>query len=124
MQSEFIRDLADKDGPIAAAAKERDGKPIRLRIQPMVLRAVKGRGAQYHAWKDVRWTVECDSPAEAYAVRDALLAFFPALSRAGAKTVIKLLKSAKAAEAAEEAAGEAEAEADEGAAAAGKEGAA
>lgn len=96
MQSEFIRDLADEDGPIAAAARERDGKPIKLRIQPMVLRTNKGKGSQYHAWKDVRWTVECDSPEEAYAVRDALLVFFPALGRVGAKTVIRLLKEAKA----------------------------
>jgi len=95
MQSEFIRDLADEDGPIAAAAKERSGKPIRLRIQPMVLREVKGKGAQYHAWKDVRWTIECDSPEEAYAVRDALLVFFPALSRVGVKGITRLLKDAQ-----------------------------
>jgi hypothetical protein len=78
MQSEFARDLKDQDRPIAEAYADRPGKPLKIRIQPMILTA-----RQYRAWKDVRWTLDCDTPAEAFAVRDAMRLFFEALTSCG-----------------------------------------
>jgi hypothetical protein len=82
MQSEFARDLADQDRPIEQALVERPGKPLKLRIQPMILHA-----RQYRAWKDVRWTLECADAAEAAAVRDAMRVFFTALAERGPAAV-------------------------------------
>jgi hypothetical protein len=87
MLSDFARDLADADRPITEAAEERPGKPIRVRVQPMILR----RGGQYNAWKDVRWTLDCETPEEAFAVREAMRLFFAALASAGPHAVITLL---------------------------------
>lgn len=87
MQSDFSRDLADQNRPIEQAATERPGKAIKVRIQPMVL-----IGAQYRAWKDVRWTLECESPAEAYATKDAMIAFFAAVAERGPEAVTAQLK--------------------------------
>jgi hypothetical protein len=94
MQSDFARDLADENRPIEQAAKERPGKPIRLRVQPMVLRTTAGKG-QYHAWKDVRWMLECDTPEEAFATRDAMRAFFEAVSERGPHAVLAVLTAIK-----------------------------
>ena len=68
---------------------------MRLRIQPMVLRKGKGRGGQYHGWRQVAWTLECDSAAEAYAVRDAMQVFFETMSRCGPKAVHAALAKAQ-----------------------------
>jgi len=92
MQSEFARDLADQDRPVEEAAAERPGKPIRVRIQPTIFR-VESRG-QYRAWRDVHWTLECESPAEVFALRDAMRAFFQALPQLGPATVSQVLRDA------------------------------
>lgn len=91
MLSDFSRDLADPDQPVKDAAAERPGAPIKIRVQPAILR----RNGQYKGWADVRWTLDCDSPAEALAVRDAMQLFFETLSRVGPKRVGKLLTEAK-----------------------------
>ena len=78
MHSEFARDLADADRPLHQALASRPGKPIKIRIQPSLL-----VGAQYRSWKDVRWTIECDTPAEGIAVREALRLFFRTLADEG-----------------------------------------
>jgi hypothetical protein len=97
MQTEFNQRKLDMDRSIKQAAAERPGKPIRLRLQPMVLRSVGPKGGQYHAWKDVRWLVECDNAAEAYATRDALRAFFDTLAVIGPAETQQVLKAARAA---------------------------
>jgi hypothetical protein len=106
MQSEFNREKVDLNRSIREAAKERPGKPIKLRIQPMVLRSVDGKGGQYHAWKDVRWMLTFDSPAEAYAMREALRAFFDTVGRVGAAETERALLSAQATAPASESGGE------------------
>ena len=93
MQTEFAGDRVGPDEQILETVAERPGKPIRLRIQPMVLRTVAGKGGQYHAWRDVRWTLECDSAEEVFATREAMYAFFNALSRGGVKAVQAALES-------------------------------
>lgn len=94
MQTDFSGDprppkLAG-DTIIEEAAAERPGKPIRLRLQPSVLRP-RGSRAQYQAWRNLRWTIECDTPAEAFAFRDALRAFFAAMGRGGPEAVVAAL---------------------------------
>lgn len=89
MQTEFARDLADQNRPIEDAVTLRPGKAIKVRIQPMIL-----TGNQYRAWKDVRWTLECEAPAEAFALRDAMVAFFQALAARGPEAVQQQLAAA------------------------------
>jgi hypothetical protein len=86
MEAEFSRDLVDPNQPILDAMAERPGKPVKLRIQPMIL-----YGRQYNAWKDVRWTLEFESPDEVFATRDAMRAFFTALVKKGPLVVTRLL---------------------------------
>jgi hypothetical protein len=93
MQTGFSGDRPiDLDAIIEQAAAERPGKPIRIRLQPMVLLASNSRGGQYQGWKDVRWTVECDTPAEAFALREAMRSFFRALGRGGPDAVMAALE--------------------------------
>lgn len=95
MQTDYSGDPPkDPDVVIRDAASERSGKPIRLRIQPQVLRADATRGGQYQFWKDVRWTVECDTADEVFAFRDALRTFFTALGRSGPEGVTHALAAA------------------------------
>ena len=92
MLSEFARDLADDRQPIEAAIAERPGKPLRIRVQPMILRTAKGR-AQYRAWRDVSWTLELDSASEAAALSEVMRAFFLALNERGLEAVSAMLRS-------------------------------
>lgn len=96
MKSAFARDLADQDRPILAAASERPGKPILVRLQPMILRGARGDETQgsYRAWKDVRWTLECETPEEVFAVRDALRAFFQVINAHGPEATTRALAAA------------------------------
>lgn len=91
MQSAFSRDLDDPDQPIKDAANHRKGT-VRLRIQPMIHAA----DGQYKSWKQVIWTLECDSPAEALATKDAMAAFFATLARCGPRVVTAALKAMQA----------------------------
>jgi hypothetical protein len=93
MQSEFVRDLKDQNRPIEEAHADRPGKPLKIRIQPMILTA-----RQYRAWRDVRWTLECDTPAEAFAVRDTMRVFFTALASRGPAAVAAALAAVAPAE--------------------------
>jgi hypothetical protein len=95
MLSEFAQDLVDPDQPVRDAFTERPGKPLKIRVQPMLLRATGGKG-QYQAWKQVRWTLDCDSPAEALAVKAALRAFFEAMVTHGPEAVHAALSKAGA----------------------------
>ena len=79
MQTAFVGEQPDLDRTVREVAAERPGHPLRLRVQPMIL----GKNSQYRSWKDVSWTVEVDTPEEAYATREALRAFFDSLAKHG-----------------------------------------
>ena len=106
MQTDYSGDpVFDIDRVIYDAAKERKGRPIRVRLQPTILRTREGEGysassGQYKAWKDVRWTIECGTPKEVFQLRDALRAFFKAIGRGGVKATIAALATVGAEEAA------------------------
>ena len=85
MLTEYVRELADQTQIIKDAAAERGGQ-VRVRFQPQVL-----QGGQYRVWRDVRWTMTCESAPEAFALRDALKAFFKALTVAGPARVAQAL---------------------------------
>lgn len=93
MLSDFAQDFADPDQPIREALAERPGKAVKIRVQPMLLRQANGRG-QYQAWKQVRWTLDCDTAAEALSIREALKAFFAAMQRCGPQAVLAALAKA------------------------------
>lgn len=90
MQSAYAQDAADDRRPVEQAAAERPGKPILIRVHPTIF-----RGGQYHSWKGVHWKLEVDSPDEAVALRDALQAFFQAVSTAGPHAVTDALHAAQ-----------------------------
>lgn len=93
MLTEFAGDApTDPDEILRETAAERGGI-VRLRLQPMIL----DKDGQYRGWRQVRWTLECDSIAEALATKDALRAFFTALTHLGPRTLMKVLKAALAA---------------------------
>lgn len=87
MDVSYTADPVDLDQPVIDVAAERPGKPIRIRVLPMLLRA----SSDYVAWKGVAWTVGCDSTAEAILVRRALEAFFERLGDSGPEAMIDLL---------------------------------
>jgi uncharacterized protein CbrC (UPF0167 family) len=87
MQTEFSR-VSDPDKLIRDAAAERPGQAIKLRLQPMVLRAT----GQYQGWKQTSWTMECDNAAEVLTMRDAMQTFFETLGRVGPRAVQEVLK--------------------------------
>jgi hypothetical protein len=113
MKSAFVRDLADPNRPIREAWAERPGKPIRIRVHPAILRMVtpgagpRGRAAtddesaspakrigQYRSWPAVHWMLECETPEEAYQLRDALRLFFDRITHVGVLGVMGALKGA------------------------------
>lgn len=88
----------DQDKPVYEAAEERPEKPIRIRLQPDVFRANEGERGLFMAWRGVHWTVECETPGEAVALKEGLKAFFDLCSLAGVddvrQTLIKIATSA------------------------------
>jgi len=79
---------ADPDAPAYAAQAERPDRPIKLRVQPTLLRLRAGQGGAHHrAWHGVSWTIECRDAEEVLGVRDALAAFFRALVTEGPQAV-------------------------------------
>lgn len=86
MEITYSAETVDLDAPAHLAAADRPGKPVRLRVQPTLL-----RGENYQAWAGVSWTADCPTAADAIAVRDALRAFFLALEHYGAEAVQKAL---------------------------------
>jgi hypothetical protein len=91
MQTEYARDLADQNRSLLEAIEERPGKPLRLRVQPMILRTT-GTRHQYKAWRDVSWTLEVADMAEANAFAEALRVFFVTLNAAGPDAVAASLR--------------------------------
>lgn len=72
------------DKTLEEAAKERPGHPIRVRVQPSLLRHEEGRPTpHYGAWRNLHWMIQLADLAEARAFREALSAFFYAASTQG-----------------------------------------
>jgi hypothetical protein len=87
MKSLSSREVVDHDRPIVEAFAERPGKPIRIRLHPMIFRLLGKGNGQYRAWRDVHWSLECDNPEEVFALREALEAFFRSVEREGPDVV-------------------------------------
>src|SRR5262245_23654919 len=93
-QVSYSAELPDLDQPPYDAARERPGKPIRLRIQPTMFRLRPGGrpGGQQLAWPGVSWMIECATPEEAIALREGLRLFFTAVCTQGSAEVIAALE--------------------------------
>lgn len=88
MEISYSADVIDLDRPAYEAQAERPDVPIRLRVQPTLLRTAPGKaGGNHKSWPGVSWTLECKDAEEAIAIRDALRSFFLALSKVGPKVV-------------------------------------
>jgi len=85
MKSSYGKEPKDETAWLKAAQAERQGKGIRLRVQPVIFRTSGSRQGQgqYKAWPDVSWTIDCDSVEEVLALREALRAFFVAVTLEG-----------------------------------------
>lgn len=69
--------IAPIDQPLEFAATERPGQPIRLRVQPAILRKLEGKDVQnFQAWKNLHWMIELVDVGEGRMFREALSAFF------------------------------------------------
>jgi hypothetical protein len=91
MEMSYSADVDHIDEPvIEAAAEQKPGETIRIRVQPSIFRRVLG---QHRMWPGVAWTVDCATPAEAVQLREALRAFFEAVVRVGPGPLIGELQS-------------------------------
>lgn len=80
---QYTADPLDLDKPAMDAHAERPDKPLRLRVQPTLLR----KSGDHVAWKGVAWSVNCPTVADAIAVRHALELFFARLADTGVAAV-------------------------------------
>ena len=87
MQVQYSAETLDLDKAVEEAQAERPDKPIRVRLQPALLRS----DGAYVAWRGVAWSVACETPAEAIALRQALVAFFAAIGTHGIAAVTDIL---------------------------------
>ena len=97
MEATYSRDLEGIDQPVYDAAAERPGKPIRVRVQPSLFRVSKrreGATGDQIAWAKVSWIIECHTPEEVIALREAMKEFFEVISLVGAKEIRRRLKVA------------------------------
>ena len=85
--------LTPVDQAVEEAAKERPGLPIRIRIQPAVLRKSEGKTANFQSWRNLHWMVSVADVMEAKQLREALSAFFFIASQRGVSTVHQALLS-------------------------------
>jgi len=66
---------------------ERPGEPIRIRIQPAIMRQRQTTGTGYFAWKRLHFTLEVNDVAEGRGFREALSAFFYVAQQKGIAAV-------------------------------------
>jgi hypothetical protein len=97
MLTAFTRDLTDYRRPLREALRERPGKPLKLRLQPTLLRRTASGQVQYRAWPGIRWAIEATTVAEATACCEALRAFFHALNTSTPEHVAAQLRALSAA---------------------------
>ena len=92
MEITYSADAVDLDRPAYDAQAERPDRPIRLRVQPTLLRVRQGETVGNHrSWTGVSWTLECATAEEAIEVRDALGNFFNTLSVYGGRKLATIL---------------------------------
>lgn len=92
MEISSSQDVMDLDQAAFEAQAERPTRPLRLRIQPTLLRLKTGQTTANHlSWPGVSWTLECQNAEETILVRQAMTAFFAALAQHGAEAVEKAL---------------------------------
>lgn len=97
MEVTYSADAVDLDAPAYEAQTERPDRPIRLRVQPTLLRVKPGETVGNHqAWPGVSWTLECQGAEEAIAIREALRVFFATIADRGSAEVRNLLTAALA----------------------------
>lgn len=96
MQVNYSVDVTTLDEPVQAAAKERPGKPVRIRIPLLLFRlrdgATAGSGA-YRSWNNVSWIIECESAEEAIRARETLQTFFETVRAYGIESVHEALRA-------------------------------
>lgn len=92
MEITYSADAIDRDRPAYEAQAERPDRPLRLRVQPTLLRQKPGQTVGLHrSWSGVSWAVECQTAEEAISIRQALQAFFAALAAFGPAAVERAL---------------------------------
>lgn len=79
------------DQSVIEAFEEMRG-PIRIRLQPAVLRRPESR-KEYRAWRDLHWMVEIETLEEAQGFREAMTSFFDRLKRDGVTELQKYLSA-------------------------------
>lgn len=84
--------IAPIDHPLEQAAIERPGEPLRIRVQPSVMRKAEGkRAGNFQAWKNLHWMIELGDVTEGRAFREALNAFFFVAAQQGIGAVHQAL---------------------------------
>jgi hypothetical protein len=91
MEISYSADVPELDQFAIEAEQERPERPLRLRVQPTLLRQSSGEAGNHRGWPGVSWTLECQDAAEAIGVRKALEAFFTAIAQHGPGAVEKAL---------------------------------
>lgn len=85
---EITSSLTSVDKALELAAMERPGQPIRIRIQPAILRKPADRPASnFQAWKNLHWMVGVKDVSEGQLFREALSAFFQVTAEQGISVV-------------------------------------
>lgn len=77
------------DSPIIDVMHSRVGLPVKVRIQPAILRKAEKRPTQasYQPWPGLSWVIEMPTLDEVRALREALTTFFWIASRDGIDAV-------------------------------------
>jgi len=89
----YGRDLQDDRKQLRDAFAARKGKAIKLRIQPLIYQGdPEGGRGNYKPWRDVSWTIDCETVEEAMTFRDVLKAVFERLGEERPAAVLARLK--------------------------------
>ncbi len=79
-----ISSVSPIDKPIEDAAAERPGEPIRIRLQPAIMRKAPGaKTVDFKAWRQLHWMLELPSLDEARAFRETLGLLFLMIDQHG-----------------------------------------